>query len=93
MTKDAYINARVDRRLKSQAEKVLRSVGVSTSDLITMLLRQVVLTRGVPFDVRLPNEETIRSMAELDAGAGELSTASTPEAFDRATNKRNERRV
>ena len=93
MSKDAYINARVDRRLKAQAERVLRSIGVSTSDLITMLLRQVVLTRGVPFDVRLPNEDTLRAMAELDSGGGEASTAPTRETFDRATRKRGERRV
>lgn len=93
MSKDAYINARVDKRLKAQAENILRSVGVSTSDLITMLLRQVVLTKGVPFDVRLPNEKTLSAMAELDAGAGEISSASTRETFDRATRKRNERRA
>ena len=89
MSKDAYINARVDRRLKAQADKVLRAVGVSTTDLITMLLRQVVLRKGVPFDVRVPNKETVAAMAELDAGGGEISTTSTRDTFDRATRKRN----
>jgi DNA-damage-inducible protein J len=88
MAKESYINARVDKQLKTQAEKVLRSLGVSTSDLITMLLRQVVLTKGVPFDVRLPNEETIRAMAELEGGGGETSTGATREILDRATRKR-----
>jgi DNA-damage-inducible protein J len=88
MAKESYINARVDKQLKAQAEKVLRSVGVSTSDLITMLLRQVVLTKGVPFDVRLPNEETLRAIAELEAGGGEASTGTTREIFDRVTKKR-----
>jgi DNA-damage-inducible protein J len=88
MPRDAYINARVDRRLKTQAEKILRSLGVSTSDLVTMLLRQVVLTRGVPFDVRLPNEETLQAMAELEAGGGTTSGTSTRETFDRVTKKR-----
>jgi DNA-damage-inducible protein J len=89
--KDAYINVRVDRRLKTQAEKVLRSVGVSTSDIVTLLLRQVVLTRGVPFDVRLPNKETLDAMAELDEGGGEASTTTTRDTFDR-TRKRGDRR-
>ncbi len=88
MPKDSYINARVDKHLKAQAEKVLRSLGVSTSELITMLLRQVVLTKGVPFDVRLPNEETQRAIAELEAGGGEIATGSTREIFDRATKRR-----
>lgn len=93
MSKDAYINVRIDRRLKTQAEKVLRAVGVSTSDVITMLLRQVVLTKGVPFDVRVPNKETLDAMAELDSGGGEVSAASTRETLVGATRKRGERRA
>jgi len=88
MAKESYINARVDKQLKAQAEKVLRSLGVSMSELVTMLLRQVVLTKGVPFDVRLPNEETLRAIAELEAGGGEIATGTTREIFDRATKRR-----
>ena len=83
MPKNAYVHARVDKRLKSQADKVLAQLGISTSDLINILLHQVVLTKGVPFDVRIPNDETIAAMAELDAGKGEKSTASTRDTFDR----------
>ena len=83
MPKDAYITARVDKRLKAKADKVLRSVGVSTSELITMMLHQVVIRNGVPFEVRIPNQETLDAMAEIDAGGGEISTASTTDTFDR----------
>jgi DNA-damage-inducible protein J len=83
MPKDATINARVDKRLKAKAEKVLSQVGVSTTEAITMLLHQIVLRQGLPFEVRIPNEETIAAMLELDAGKGERSTASTRSTFDR----------
>ena len=53
MPKDAYINARVDKTLKAKAEKVLRHVGVTTTDAINMLLHQIVLQKGLPFDVRV----------------------------------------
>ena len=66
MPKTAHINARVEKDLKTKAEKVLRHVGVKTSDAITMFLRQVVLRRGLPFDVRVPNAETRRAIAELE---------------------------
>ncbi|HJZ43161.1 MAG TPA: type II toxin-antitoxin system RelB/DinJ family antitoxin [Hyphomicrobiaceae bacterium] len=89
MPKDAYINARVDKRLKTRAEKVLSRVGVSTSDAITMLLHQIVLRKGLPFEARIPNEETIAAMTELSEGRGEISTASTRETFDRASKRRN----
>jgi DNA-damage-inducible protein J len=71
MPKDATINARVDKKLKAKAELVLDRVGIRTSDLITMLLHQVVLHNGVPFDVKIPNKETRKAMAELDTGKGE----------------------
>ena len=71
MPKTAYINARVDRNLKAKAEKVLSRVGISTTDAITMLLHQIVLRRGLPFEARIPNKATITAMEELDRGGGE----------------------
>ena len=88
MPKDAYINARVDRSLKAKAERVLRRVGVSTTDVVTMLLHQIVLRNGVPFDVRVPNDETRRAMAELDQGAGEEFNGSAEELFIRSPRRR-----
>ena len=88
MPKDAYINARVDRNLKAKAERVLRRVGVSTTDVVTMLLHQIVLRNGVPFDVRVPNEETRRAMSELDRGAGEKFDGSAEELFEKVVGSR-----
>lgn len=88
MPKNAYINARVDKQLKAKAEKVLNRVGISTSDLITLLLHQVVLQKGVPFDVKIPNAETVAAMEELAAGGGEASTGSTRATFDRIARTR-----
>ena len=71
MAKDA-VYARVDPDLKSKAEEILSMLGLSPSELIKMLYSQVVLTRGVPFEIRLPYEmpESLSSMTrdELDAG-------------------------
>ena len=79
MPKDATINARVDGRLKAKAEKVLSQVGISTTEAITMLLHQIVLRNGLPFDARIPNKETIAAMAELDAGKGEFFSGTAAE--------------
>lgn len=82
MAKTAYINARIEKKLKDQAVKVLRQVGVNTSDAVSMFLRQVVLTRGLPFDVRVPNRETRKAIEDLRAGKGKVYTGSTREIFD-----------
>ena len=88
MPKNAAINARVDEQLKAKAEKVLRKVGVSTTEVITMLLHQIVLRQGVPFEVNIPNAETQRAMRELDAGKGEIYTGPTSEVFDQIVRSR-----
>ena len=92
MPKDATVNARVDSRLKKKAEVVLARVGVRTSDLITMLLHQVVLHDGVPFDVKIPNAETRKAMADLDAGKGERFTDSGKELIDQIVGGRRKRK-
>lgn len=88
MPKNAYINARVDKNLKAKAEKVLSRVGLSTSDAITMLLHQIVLRKGLPFEARIPNEETIAAMTELDAAGGEQFDGTAKELIDHLTHRR-----
>ena len=70
MGKTAYITARVEPALKASAEDVLQEIGVSTTEAITIFLRQVVLQRGLPFDVRIPNTATRKAIEELEAGKG-----------------------
>jgi DNA-damage-inducible protein J len=82
MTKDAYINARVDKTLKTKAEKVLRRVGVSTTDAITMMLHQIVLQKGLPFDVRVPNAETRKALAEVRSKKTTVHTGSTKDILE-----------
>ncbi|MEK9154425.1 MAG: type II toxin-antitoxin system RelB/DinJ family antitoxin [Patescibacteria group bacterium] len=81
-TKTAFINTRVAAGLKRDAEKVLRHVGVNTSDAVTMFLRQVVIRQGLPFDVRVPNKETRQAITDLRAGKGKVYTGGTKDIFD-----------
>lgn len=64
MAKTTQINSRVEPGLKAEAETILKEVGISTSDAITMFLRQVVLRRGLPFEARIPNAETVAALKE-----------------------------
>ena len=82
MPKNGSIHARVDEQVKARAEKILRRVGVSTTDAVNLLLHQIILSNGLPFDVRVPNKETIAAMRELDAGKGERFDGTAEELFD-----------
>lgn len=70
MARTAYINARVENGLKKESEKILKRVGVNTSDAITMFLQQVIIQQGLPFDVcdrqHIPNAETRKAIQELE---------------------------
>ena len=82
MTKTAYINTRVEPKLKRDAQKVLKEVGVNTTDAVEMFLHQVVIQQGIPFEVRKPNKETLKAIRELRAGKGKVYTGSTKDIFD-----------
>jgi len=68
MSKAAIIRARIEPRLKSETEDILRQLGLSTTEAITLFYHQVRLNRGLPFEVRLPNNTTRKTFADTDAG-------------------------
>lgn len=83
MARTSNVFARVEPEIKEQAEHVLEQLGIPMSNAIGLFLRQVVLQRGIPFDVKLPqnrplsvgslseehfNAEIERGLADLTAG-------------------------
>ena len=55
--KETTVRARVDGALKNDAEEIFKELGLTTSLAITLFLKQVVLRRGLPFAVEIPEEE------------------------------------
>lgn len=70
MNKVATINARIEPSLKQQAEMILHNVGLSTAEAIRIFYTQICLKKGLPFEVKLPNDETVLAMQELESGKG-----------------------
>ncbi len=62
--KTSIINARVRPELKSEVEQILSKLGISTTQAITMYFEQIKLSRGIPFSLQLPNDETIGAMQD-----------------------------
>ncbi len=54
MARTSNVFARVEPELKAQAEIVLDQLGIPMSNAIGIFLKQVVLQRGLPFDVKIP---------------------------------------
>lgn len=59
MSKTTPVYARIDTELKENAEKILKKLGVSPSNLIQMLYSQVILQNGIPFNVTLNQKKPI----------------------------------
>lgn len=55
MEKTATMNLRVNPTIKQQAEDVLKQLGIPMATAIDMYLRQISLTRGIPFPVTVPS--------------------------------------
>lgn len=64
------VHVRVDEQVKAQATEALASMGLSVSDAVRMLLVRVAAEKALPFNVRVPNAETVAAMKELDEGLG-----------------------
>jgi DNA-damage-inducible protein J len=58
------IQARIDEDLKAEGEQILGEIGLTTTDLIRMTFKQLVMRKGLPFDVHIPNSETIAAFKE-----------------------------
>jgi DNA-damage-inducible protein J len=57
--KEAVVRARVEPRLKEEAENVFECLGISTTEAIRMFLTQVKMRRGLPFAVEIPSDSDI----------------------------------
>ena len=68
MSKTATIRARVEPTLKSEVEDILAHLGLTASEAIHLLYRQIKLQRGLPFDVRIPNAATTTTLQTSKAG-------------------------
>lgn len=66
MHKIAMINTRIEPKLKTRAESILRKVGLTSAEAVRLFYMQVCLNNGLPFEVKIPNDKTVRAMQSAD---------------------------
>ena len=91
--KTANLYARIEPDVKEQAENILAMLGIPASNAINMFYKQIILQRGLPFELRLPTEKPLaihelskedmnaelkKGFADIDAG----KTKSAREVFE-----------
>jgi DNA-damage-inducible protein J len=66
MHKVATINTRIEPKLKTRAETILHKVGLTSAEAVRLFYTQICLKKGLPFEVKIPNKETIKAMQDAD---------------------------
>ncbi|OHB58401.1 MAG: hypothetical protein A2173_08800 [Planctomycetes bacterium RBG_13_44_8b] len=61
------IQVRIDPDTKQKATKILNALHIDMSEAIKMYLKQIILNRAIPFELRIPNELTAKTIAETEA--------------------------
>ncbi len=66
MQKTANINLRIAPEIKTKAEDVFSSLGISVTDAINVFLHASIMEGGFPFQPKQPryNRETVMAMQE-----------------------------
>lgn len=66
MGKTATIQTRVDPVVKHNAQIILKKLNISMSEAISMYLSQITLHRGIPFEIKIPNEITVKALTDSE---------------------------
>jgi len=74
---NTVVRARIDARVKKDAEAVLATIGLTVSDAFRLLMMRVAAEKALPFEPLVPNAKTIEAIKA--ARRGELVTVGRPE--------------
>ena len=50
---NSFLQVRVNEEDKEKAARILDSLGTNLSTVVNMLVKQIIITESIPFDVRL----------------------------------------
>ena len=66
--KSSIVRARIQPDIKNKVEHIFETLGLSTSEAISLFFRQVYLLRGIPFEIKIPNKELQTSIKKSRQG-------------------------
>lgn len=87
-SKSANLYVRIEPDVKEQAEGILSALGIPASNAINMFYKQIILQRGLPFEVKIPSARPVdmsalsaeEMNAELEKGYADMSAGRTKSA-------------
>ena len=69
--KSANLYVRIEPDVKEQAENILSALGIPASNAINMFYKQIILNRGLPFEVKIPTARPVdvSELSEVEMNA------------------------
>lgn len=66
MAKTSALHMRIDTDLKNDTECLLKQLGMTPAEAVSIFFSQLILNQGLPFPVKIPkyNRETLEAMEE-----------------------------
>ena len=80
--KTANLNVRMDPELKEEVQSILDTLGISTTEAVRAYFKQIKLHQGIPFELRIPNELTQKTLQQLRDSKEVDRFDSTEDLFD-----------
>jgi DNA-damage-inducible protein J len=81
MVATTTVQARVDEKTKKQAKAILSSLHITLSEAVSMYLKQIIFHRGIPFELKIPNDVTEKTLKKIEAGEDLHEASSADELF------------
>lgn len=57
---------KLDKDIKQEAQEIFARLGLTLGEAVNLFLNQVKLNKGLPFEVKIPNDETLKAMDEVE---------------------------
>ncbi|TAL17087.1 type II toxin-antitoxin system RelB/DinJ family antitoxin [bacterium] len=68
MSTTTMVHVRVDEEVKEKAAEALEAMGLSVSDAVRVFLTRVAIEKALPFEVRVPNALTAKTLEKSERG-------------------------
>ena len=65
-TRTSMVHVRIDSEMKQKASEALAAMGLTTSEAVRLLLHRIVTDQAFPLELKVPNAQTRKAMAEVD---------------------------
>ena len=64
MPQSAVIHARIDSKTKESTEKILNTLGMTPTEAVRLLYRQIAIRKEFPLELHIPNKLTASTLTK-----------------------------